>query len=164
MATIAGLVTAKAISLITAPEGLDAAIGELSLADGMVISPVIRNQIFSQNVAAELVERSVAMQYPTLHVYCEKLSNLLTEKFRTFSGRAVMTIEVRASQDRLEDLDSKLRAYTDALIQVLVQNRGDWGSGLFYTGVYEVSFGPVKQGGRHFLQAAKITFEVQVSV
>ena len=30
-------------------------------------------------------------------------------------------------------------------------------------GTYEVSFGPVKTGGRNFLQIAKVTFEIGVS-
>jgi hypothetical protein len=34
---------------------------------------------------------------------------------------------------------------------------------MFYSGGYEVVFGPVKRGGRNFLQAAKITFEIGVS-
>jgi hypothetical protein len=163
MATIAGLLTSKTVGMMTAPEGLNAAIGELRQDANLAISLISGSQIFSKNVAIELAERSVAIQYPTLHVYCEKLSNLLTEKFRTFSGRGEMTIEVRVSDDRLDDVDGKLRTYVDAVTQVLDRNRGDWENGLFYTGGYEVSFGPVKQGGRHFIQIAKITFEVQVS-
>jgi hypothetical protein len=34
---------------------------------------------------------------------------------------------------------------------------------MFYGGAYDVSFGAVKQGGRNFIQAAKITFEIGVS-
>lgn len=34
---------------------------------------------------------------------------------------------------------------------------------MFYAGGYKVEFGPVKRGGRNFIQAAKITFELDVS-
>ena len=37
-------------------------------------------------------------------MYCEKIVNDLTEKFRTFSGTVQMAIELRHSQDRLEGL------------------------------------------------------------
>ena len=40
---------------------------------------------------------------------------------------------------------------------------GEWGAGMFYGGGYEVAFGAVKRGGRNFVQAAKVTFEVEVS-
>jgi hypothetical protein len=35
---------------------------------------------------------------------------------------------------------------------------------MFYAGGYEASFGPVKQGGKNFIQVAKVTFEIGVSV
>jgi hypothetical protein len=47
--------------------------------------------------------------------------------------------------------------------QVLDQNRGDWGEGMYYTGCYEATFGPVKHGGLNFIQIGKVTFEVGVS-
>jgi hypothetical protein len=34
---------------------------------------------------------------------------------------------------------------------------------MFYTGGYEVQFGPVKQGGKNYLQVAKVKFEVNMS-
>jgi hypothetical protein len=34
---------------------------------------------------------------------------------------------------------------------------------MFYSGGYEISFGAVKRGGRGFLQAARIGFDVGVS-
>ena len=54
--------------------------------------------------------------------------------------------------------------YTDAISQTLNQNRGDWGHGLFYAGGYEVSFGPVKHGGRNFIKSAKISLDLDASV
>jgi hypothetical protein len=34
---------------------------------------------------------------------------------------------------------------------------------MFYAGGYDVEFGPVKRGGKNFLQSAKVSFEVDVS-
>jgi hypothetical protein len=63
----------------------------------------------------------------------------------------------------LEGLQDGLETYTDAVRQVLETSRGDWGDGMFYSGEYQASFGPVKHGGKNFIQTAKITFEVGVS-
>ena len=117
----------------------------------------------AQNAAAELVERSVAVKYPLVSVYCEKIVNDFREKFRSFSGSVEMAIEVRHSQDRLEGMEEALEAQTDAVTTALSSSRGDWGDGMFYGGGYEVSFGRMARGGRNFTQAAKITFEIGVS-
>src|ERR1017187_4236679 len=74
-----------------------------------------------------------------------------------------VAIEVRVSQDRLVGIENQLQTYVDAVTQVLDQNRGDWGEGMFYAGCYEAALGPVKHGGRNFIQAGKVTFEVGVS-
>jgi hypothetical protein len=74
-----------------------------------------------------------------------------------------MAIEIRQSQDRLEGLQDRLELYADAVMQLLNGSRGDWGDGMFYNGEYEVAFGPVRQGGKNFMQVAKVTFEIGVS-
>ena len=74
-----------------------------------------------------------------------------------------MAVEVRVSQDRLEGIEGKLQSYAEAVTQVLDRSRGDWSEGMFYTGGYEVAFGPVKRGGKNFVQVAKVAFEVEVS-
>jgi hypothetical protein len=103
------------------------------------------------------------MQYPAANVYCEKIVNSLAEKFRSFSGNVQTTVELRYSQDRLDGLEATLENYADAIMQVLNANRGDWGSGMFYAGEYQVVFAAVKHGGKNFQQVAKITFEIGVS-
>jgi hypothetical protein len=50
------------------------------------------------------------------------------------------------------------------LTQVLDGNRGDWGSGMYYAGGYQVAFGAVKHGGKNYIQVAKVTFEIGVSI
>ena len=115
------------------------------------------------NVPAEMAEKSDLVKYPSLNVYCEGIANELHEKFRSFSGKVHMAIEVRYSQDRLEGLQDQLELYLDGAMGVLHACRGDWADGMFYGGEYEVSIGPVKKGGKNFIQTAKITFEIGVS-
>lgn len=119
--------------------------------------------IFVGNLSVELSDRSTEVKYPAVYIYCDKVANLLTEKFRTFSGQARVVIEVRFSQDKPDGLESGLESVVDAVIQVLDQNRGDWGQGMFFAGAWEVAYGPLKHGGRNFIQIAKITYPVEVS-
>ena len=163
-ATIGSTTTTQVMQLITGTGGVNSSLAALTLTDQALAGPLDVAQIRAQNVAADLAERATTVTYPTVNVYCEKVTNQLTEKFRTFSGTAQMTIEVRHSQDRLDGLQDSLQLYTDAVTQVLAANRGDWGNGMFYAGGYEASFGPVKQGGKNFIQVAKVTFGIGVSV
>jgi hypothetical protein len=163
MAWVGSTVTAKVLGLLSAPPGLNSNLATLAEAENLSFPPVAAAQLLAQNVPAELAERSTDVKYPAVNIYCEKIVNQLVEKFRTFSGKAVMTIEVRVSQDRLDGLETQVQTYVDAVTQVLDQNRGDWGEGMFYTGGYEAAIGAVKHGGRNFIQIAKVTFDVGLS-
>jgi hypothetical protein len=74
-----------------------------------------------------------------------------------------MVIEARVSQNRLDQIETHLQAYVDAITQVLDDNRGDWGNGTFFDGEYEATFGGVKHGGRNFLQIGKVAFALEIS-
>ena len=164
MANANAVAVSKALQKLLTPAGLPenlAAVGELQ---GVRLAPVTAQQVFAQNVAQKLVERSIEVKYPTVLVYCEKIVNDLREKFRTFSGRALLAIDIRVSQDRIEGVEQLLSHYVDAVTRVLDQNRGDWGGGTFYTGGYEVTFEEVESGGKFFLQSARVRFQVLVSV
>jgi hypothetical protein len=164
MARIGNAATQKTLQFLTAPAGLSSSIGAISREEAITLPVVGVRQILAQNVAADIVERDLETSYPAIHLYCEKLTNTLKETFRTFSGQAQMAVEVRVSTDRLQGIEQRLQLYVDAVAQVLEKNRGDWGGGMFYTGGYEAVFGGVKRGGKNYIQTAKITFELQVSV
>jgi hypothetical protein len=151
---IGSVITNKVVNRITGPAGLNAGLAALTLGGPDAAQVVDPAQVRAQNVAAEMAERSGAVKYPNVNVYCEGLANDLREKFRSFSGKAEMAIEV---------LEQKLEFYVDGAMQLLNESRGDWGDGMFYGGKYQVSFSPVKQGGKNFMQIAKITFEIGVS-
>lgn len=163
MAWVGSTVTAQVVTLLNAPQGLNACVSTLAEAVNLTLTQLGQNQILAQNVSIELAERSVDVQYPAVNVYCEKIVNQLKEKFRDFSGKAVMAIEVRVSQDRLGGIEDQLQVYVDGVTQVLDQSRGDWGEGMYFAGCYEAALGPVKHGGQNFIQVGKVTFEVGVS-
>ena len=164
MTFVASVVTQKLQTMLSGEAGVQAALSVINDLEVVHLPPFHEHQVVAQNASPELAERSTVSKYPVLYVYCSKLINLLREKFRRFSGEAHMTIEVRVSQDRLEELERRVQMYVDAVIRVLDQNRGDWGNGVFYAGAYEVVYGPVKHGGRNLIQIAKVAFVVDMSV
>lgn len=160
---IGSAATGKVLQRITGPSGVNAGLGALTQGEREFAGLVDASQVRGQNVAAEMAERALGLKYPAVNVYCEKIVNDLREKFRAFSGRVQMTIELRRSQDRLEGIQNRLELYVDATMQMLNGSRGDWGDGMYFGGGYEVAFGPVKQGGKNFIQVAKVTFEIGVN-
>ena len=154
--------TAKVIEQIAAPGGMNANLAALT-AGGSSAAPVELGQIRAQNVAADLAERSSTVKYPSVNVFCEKIVNDQTEKFRSFSGHLQMAVEIRHSQDQLNGLQSVLEVYADSVTQTLNAARGDWGQGVFYSGGYEVALSAVKHGGKNFIQTAKVSFRLGVS-
>ncbi len=163
MAWAGSTVTGQVVALLAAADGLNACAATLAAAENATAPRLEPNQIVAQNVPMDLAERATDVAYPAVSVYCEKIVNQLKEKFRNFSGKAQMAIEIRVTQDRLEGIEQQLQILVDAATQVLDQNRGDWGEGVFYAGGYEAAFGPVKHGGQNFVQTGKITFDAGVS-
>lgn len=161
--TIGSLITGHVIQLLTGTSGVNSYLGPFVLDNGQPLNPLNSAQVRAQNVASDIADKSLTMTYPAANVYCEKIVNSLAEKFRSFSGNVQTTVELRYSQDRLDGLEATLENYADAIMQVLNANRGDWGSGMFYAGEYQVVFAAVKHGGKNFQQVAKITFEIGVS-
>jgi hypothetical protein len=164
MAQTASIATGKFVELLSAPDaGVASVVATLSADSGSPLAPVPPERIVNQNVPIALAERSKAVKYPVLYVYSDRVRNVLTEKFRTFSGKVRTVAEVRVSQDRLEGIEDQLRLYVDAITQVLDSNRGTWGQGMYFTGGYEVNFDAVQHGGSNFVQAARVSFELDLS-
>lgn len=155
--------TTKLAGLLRGPGGLQASIAAAAEAAGLTPITLSEGQIATRNIPAELMERTAGCQYPRVHVYCEKAANALREKSRAFSGTAQMAIEIRTSSDRVDGMEPMASVLIDAVTEVLRQNRGDLGDGVFYGGAYEISYGAVKHGGKNFLQSAKISLQLEVS-
>jgi hypothetical protein len=163
MLLIAGKSTQKVVAVLAAGSGLPAALEALATQQGVRLPAIAAHQIITQNVTPEVSDQSTTNKYPLVYVYCIKVVNELREKFRTFSGDAQMVVEVRVSQDRLDDIETSLQGYVDVITQVLDNSRGDWGDGTFFDGGYEITFAGVKHGGKNFLQIAKVSFVLEIS-
>lgn len=160
MAQVTNQVVSQALNLFTSNAALTSMVGEIAANAGTSVPAL---NIVAQNVAADIMDLSAPVKYPVVTLYCESVSNTLAEKFRRFSGKARLVIESRVSLDRLAGVQQQSEVLADAVTEVLDDNRGDWGSGIYYAGGYEVTYGPVKHGGKNFLQVTKTSFEVDVS-
>lgn len=156
--------TSRLVRMLLEPTGLAFSVAAVAERESILLRPVGHQQVVAQNIHFEMAEKSAGVRYPIVYVYCEKITNQLKEKFRTFSGKVRLAIEVRVSQDRLEELGRQLELYVEAVTDVLDAQRGDWGEGMFYSGGYEVSFTATKHGGKNFIQSAKVSLDVDVSL
>lgn len=161
MAQISQTALSLAANRFRAETGLAFTVAAIAEREALPLPALAEVQV--QNVSADLIEKTAGAQYPRMHLYTEKITNSLREKFRTFSGTVRMVAEVRVSQDRIEDVERNLLLYVDAVTDVLDSQRGCWAPGVLYTGGYEATLQPLKHGGKNFLQTAKITFELEVS-
>ena len=163
MPGLSGALTSIVVSMLTSTaDGVNVRIVAMDRADSSLQAAGLRT-IVALNASVDISEKTGYVQYPALLVYCDKLANTLKEKFRQFSGTVHAVVEVRNSQDTLDGIESSTEVYVDAVCALLDDSRGDWGSGLFYTGGYDVSYETVGRGGRNFLQRAKVGFDVEVS-
>ncbi len=163
MSDIGTRVSRAALDLFRADDGLPSMAVALATTWSLEFAPLQTDQIQLVNISPELAEKSAALRFPLVHIYCERVTNQLREKFRRFSGKVRMVAETRVSQSRLDDIERRSAFLSDAVTELLDANRGDWGNGMFYTGGYEIAYGPVKHGGKNYIQITKTTFEVDVS-
>ena len=163
MARIANTATQTLAGLLRSDRGLAPAVAEVAQRENLDLAPIEPAAIRTGNPGGVLAGRSRVARYPVLSVYCDQVANLQREKFRRFSGTARMNIEVRVSGERFERLERELQLYVDAVTDVLEDRRGDWGQGISYAGGYTIEFAPVEQGGRNFVQSARIRLELDVS-
>src|SRR5579863_862759 len=112
MLSIAGSATSKLQELLTSSTGLNASLAALAQSENTTLLPVSATNVFTDNVSSDIAEKSVEPKYPAIYIYCDKMTNALTEKFRSFSGTIKMIIDVRVSQDRLYGIDQKSQLYT----------------------------------------------------
>jgi hypothetical protein len=129
-----------------------------------VSAPLIPvSQILVTSVGADLADRNGRFSYPRILLYCDGLKNSQIEKFRSISGSVSVVVEIHSSSNLLEDVERWIHFYVEALTGILRRRAGDWGDGIFYTGIYEVVLSTPKTGGLGFVKTSKISFSLNVS-
>lgn len=151
------------VSLLSTGAAIETEVTALASESGIAVPVIPASQVYVSSAPAGLADLQQELGYPRVSVYSSKLKNTQIEKFRSISGSVTVTAEIAATGDLLTDVDLWIHFYVEAITTILQQNRGDWGDGLFYSGVYEVEVQAPKPGGSGFLQLARVNFEVGVS-
>ncbi|MBL8213035.1 MAG: hypothetical protein JNK87_20130 [Bryobacterales bacterium] len=158
MSQVATLVSNALLGALDGENGLRTWLGDASR-----LGELARNvTVVGQHIDMDLADRS-PQGYPAVYVHCDRVTNSLREKFRSFAGTAELGVDVRATAERAEETTDLLHYTVDGLIRVLESVRGDWGAGMYYGGGYEVTYQALKKGGRNFVKTAKVKLTVEVS-
>ena len=163
MAPLTLLAPTTAASLLTAGNALSSQIAAVEEQFGYALPAIPSSQIILSSADADIADRRQQINYPRIAVYSDRVVNSLREKFRTLSGTVSVTIAVSASADLVDQVEQWIHFYIEAITNILRQNIGDWGNGMFFPGTYDVQLQPPKPGGSGFVQTASVTCIVSVS-
>ena len=158
------LAAQKLSGLLTNASALQQAVGNLASACGMDVPPIPSAQVVLSSASVDIADMNLQLTYPRICVYSSALKNAQTEKFRSFSGSVTITAEVFTSGNLVSDTDQWIHFYLEGMTQILRQNIGDWGDGMFFSGVYDVQLQAPKTGGFGYVESAKVTCSVNVSL
>jgi hypothetical protein len=157
------LATNKLLNVLAANDSLSQAINSGAAAAGVVIAPLNTSQIIASFVAPEIGDMDLQLLYPRVSIYTAQVVNNQREKFRAFSGVAVVVADVWSSASLEQQTEVALHFYVEGVTAILRANIGDWGDGFRYSGVYNVQVQTTKTGGLGFVQLARLTCNFEVS-
>lgn len=149
----------QALAVFTGPGGINGQLACMAL--NPPLAPV--GSILSISAPLDAFEKTATVKYPALTLHCERLRNTQMEKFRVFSGNALLVVEVRVSGANAETVEKDLNSYVEAACETLYAARGAWTEIGTYSGAYDVKFHAMRLGGKQFTKSAQVEFEIQVS-
>src|SRR5688500_2186708 len=115
MANIARISSAFVEGMLKAETGLAQSVAALAVDIQVPVPDLASLAIATRNVAADLAEKTAGARYPAFHIYCERITNSLREKFRRFSGGADLVVDIRVSHDHLDEVENQLHLYIAAV-------------------------------------------------
>lgn len=154
----------KIRDLLTTGDALQQAVNDLASACSVSIPPLVSTQVTLSSANSDIADMNLQLTYPRICIYSNSVKNTQVEKFRSFSGTVMAIIEIFTSGDLATDADQWIHFYVEGVSQILRQNIGDWGNGLFFSGMYDVQIQPPKAGGFGFVESAKVSCGVSVSL
>ncbi len=157
------LAAQKVLNLLTAEQALQQQISEIAASCNVTVPLITSAQVLLSSASAEIGDNNVQLMYPRICLYSGGVKNSQNERFRSLSGIIAVTAEIWASGNLVTDTDQWIHFYVEAMTDILRQNIGDWGEGIFFSGIYDVQFQPPKAGGLGFAQSAKVTCNLNVS-
>ncbi len=163
MLPITILAAEKVAGLLTSGNALQQQISRLASSNNSQVPRLSSDQVILSSAPSPIADLNEQLTYPRICLYASGLKNTQIEKFRSLSGTVSVTGDVWASGNLVEDVDRWIHFYVEAFTDILRQNIGDWGDGIFFSGMYEVQFQPPKAGGFGYIESAKVTCNLNVS-
>lgn len=157
------LAVQKLLDLLTIRQTLQQQIAAIATSCNTQVPAITPTQVLLSSAGPDIGDKNIQLTYPRVCLYSGGSKNLQTEKFRSLSGTVTVIAEIWASGNLVTDTDQWIHFYVEAVTEVLRQNIGDWGDGIFFPGSYDVQFQPPKAGGIGFVESAKVTCNVNVS-
>ncbi|HEY3939368.1 MAG TPA: hypothetical protein VGL97_18195 [Bryobacteraceae bacterium] len=158
------LAAQKLSTLLTTNNVLTAVINTLAAENAVVLPAIASNQIILTSAGPDIADREIQIVYPRICLYSNQIRNAQREKFRSFSGSIAVVAEIWSSGDLAGQADQWIHYYVEGFTTILRANIGDWGDGFLFSGIYEVQLQPLKTGGTGFVELAKITSSLDVSL
>jgi hypothetical protein len=153
----------KLSDLLNAGNALQEAITTMATSCNVPVPVITTTQVVFSSASPDLGDKNIQLTYPRICLYTGGLKNVQFEKFRSLSGSLAVTAEIWASANLVEEVDQWIHFYVEAVTGILRESIGDWGDGLFFTGVYDIQFQPPKVGGIGYVELAKVTCNLSVS-
>jgi hypothetical protein len=164
MVPITFLTCTKFADLLTTNNALQNGITALNAQYNLSIPFIPNENVVLSSASADLADLSVQLSYPRVCVYPVSLKNAGLEKSRSLSGNVLITADILASADLVNDTDQWIHFYVHAITTLLRASAGSWGDGVFFSGLYDVQFQPPKVGGLGFVLLARLNLNLLVSL
>jgi hypothetical protein len=153
----------KLSDLLTSPNGIETEVNLVASLAGRTVPPLPATQVFVTSTSTSMADVQQQLGYPRIAVFSNRVRNQQTEKFRSLSGVVTLIAEISTTADLVDQVESAIHFYVEAVSNLLRRNIGDWGDGMFFPGAYDVDVQPPSTGASGFLQLARITCELKVS-
>ena len=157
------LAAQKMFNLLTGSNALVQQISLLALEANVNLPTIAPVDVVLSSVAPDLGDKDLQLTYPRVCLYSSGLKNTQMEKFRSLSGAVAVVAEIWASANMVTQSDQWIHFYVEAVTELLRESIGDWGDGMFFSGMYDIQFQQPKAGGFGFVQSAKVTCNLNVS-
>lgn len=157
------LAAQKVQDILTNANALESQVYGLALEANVELPTIPSQEVMVSAIPPSIGDNNVQFTYPRICLYSSGLKNTQFEKFRSLSGTVSVIAEIWASGNMVTQADQWIHFYVEAVTDLLRQNIGDWGDGIYFSGVYDVQFQQPKAGGFGFVQSAKVTCDINVS-
>jgi hypothetical protein len=161
MANLCQSAVGKLRDFLLAANGVNSKLAEISARDMVHLPSLTKESVRTQRIAAKLADENSPTTYPAVYVFSDRLDNDMAAKFRRFSGRVFVGIDVRVTNERFEGIGDELNRYVEAVGSVLADRHGKWTDEIAFAGGFRVKYRDIELGGRNFIQSAQIEVQLE---